>query len=162
MLHLPSQALVAELRRLLPNNQAPAGNEQAQEPASSVEPARTQTEDAADDDALRHEEEADVVHRGDEESFALEKNASSYNTVVVECGGDGDCMPCSIAQQVYGNPSRHTEIRALIVQRLQNNRDLYENYAVPSDNDVGTWVAYLKKVAQPGTYLGHVELQVVQ
>jgi len=70
--------------------------------------------------------------------------------------GDGNCQFRSIADQVYNDQERYTDVRKAIVDWLSNNKDFYvddENTTKLCDFLIDTpWTNYINKMSSDGTW----------
>ncbi|KAK5060022.1 hypothetical protein LTR84_009906 [Exophiala bonariae] len=91
-----------------------------------------------------------------------------------QIAGDGNCLFASLSDQLYGDPTRHPEIRARVIDHMRNLRPLFEDYV--NKNDVqqrrklrsataasrqepeDAFEHYLTLMSQNGTYGGEPEL----
>jgi len=77
-----------------------------------------------------------------------------------EIPGDGNCQMLSIADQLFRDLSRHTQIRANIVSWLRENKNL----KLPNDCKLcdfvydGTWEGYCDSMSRSGTWGDHLTL----
>jgi len=75
--------------------------------------------------------------------------------------GDGNCQFASVADQLFHNPSRHTEVRKQAVEWLRKN----ENYILPNTTTIGnyylvsdtipSWSHYVYYMSQPSVWGNH-------
>ncbi|ETN42130.1 uncharacterized protein HMPREF1541_04071 [Cyphellophora europaea CBS 101466] len=88
--------------------------------------------------------------------------------------GDGNCLFASLSDQLYGDPTRHPEIRTAIVEHLRNFRPLFEGHVhkddvqqrratrsaatIQSQESYDAFEDYLAVMSRPGTYGGEPEL----
>tara|TARA_B110000902_G_scaffold267235_2_gene359373 strand:- start:4985 stop:5467 length:483 start_codon:yes stop_codon:yes gene_type:complete len=69
--------------------------------------------------------------------------------------GDGACQFRAISAQLYdGNQEMHNDVRATIVQQLQNNPTLYEKFVIKN----GTYKTYCEHMALSSTWGNHTTL----
>lgn len=68
--------------------------------------------------------------------------------------GDGNCMFRSIADQLEGNPTKHAEYRAAIMQYIYDRREDFE----PFMEDDEKFDAYIARMGRDGEWGGHQEL----
>ena len=81
----------------------------------------------------------------------------------VDVGGDGNCAYCAVADQALGSPKYHLALRAATANELSQNSESYEqDHMISGDEQVPVTVKqYAARVARPGEYAGHVELQAM-
>jgi hypothetical protein len=86
----------------------------------------------------------------------------------------GNCLFASLADQLYGSPSKHAEIRGRVVDHMRSFRPLFEHYVHPDDvqqrrtlrsaatasrrGSEDAFEAYLTRMSNGGTYGGEPEL----
>ncbi|KAG5635303.1 hypothetical protein H0H81_011774 [Sphagnurus paluster] len=68
--------------------------------------------------------------------------------------GDGNCLFRALADQLYGSPARHMDLRARICDWIERHRARYEPF-VEDERGLET---HLRCMREHGTYGGHMEL----
>ncbi|KIV93987.1 hypothetical protein PV10_05154 [Exophiala mesophila] len=91
-----------------------------------------------------------------------------------QIAGDGNCLFASLSDQLYGNPEKHPQIRASVVEHMRNFRPLFEHYVHKDDvqqrrtlrsttassrqESDDAFEEYLSLMSRGGTYGGEPEL----
>ena len=83
----------------------------------------------------------------------LDQELQEQGYELVDGGTDGDCLFRALADQMYGDPQRHTEVRSIIVDHMKNNNTLFEGFV--DDSDIH---GYLESMAKSSTYGGEIEI----
>jgi OTU-like cysteine protease len=98
-----------------------------------------------------------------------------YGLGEFEVSGDGNCQFAATADQLFRDPTRHTEVRAAAVRELRSHPELYSPFVVVGGAGegaagVGDWSAkesqsgfegYCSELSHPGTWGDHVTLQAI-
>jgi len=79
---------------------------------------------------------------------------------------DGNCQFASVADQLFHNPSRHTEVRKQAVEWLRKT----ENYILPNTTTIGnyylvsdtfpSWSHYVYYMSQPSVWGDHINCDI--
>lgn len=76
-----------------------------------------------------------------------------YDLVELKILGDGNCQFRSLSDQIYRTPEHHKFVREQVINQLNSQPELYENY-IPM-----TYDEYLKKMSRSGEWGDNITLQ---
>lgn len=97
----------------------------------------------------------------------------SYDLTVSANNFVGNCLFASLSDQLYGDPTKHPEIRAKIIEHMRNFRPLFESYVHKDDvtsrrttraaantiaQETDSFEEYLLLMSRAGSYGGEPEL----
>jgi hypothetical protein len=96
-------------------------------------------------------------------SGSEDSDTMDSRSIAVDVGGGGNCAYCAVSDQALGSPGYHLALRAATANELTQNSDIYEQNHMIIDDNQGTVTVeeYAARVARPGEYAGHVELQAM-
>ena len=75
----------------------------------------------------------------------------------VDSDDDGNCMFSSLADQLFGDQSRHDELRVETVRYIKSNRDYYSLF-IEDDENIDE---YIRWIARDGHWGGQLEMNVL-
>ena len=78
--------------------------------------------------------------------------------IVQEIEGDGNCLFRSIADVLDNDQEKHLRYRRLAVQHIRLHPNEFQDFLISSENSIEN---YLAKMAQAGTWGGHIELEAL-
>eukprot|EP01060_Flectonema_neradi_P005267 TRINITY_DN1349_c1_g3_i2.p1 TRINITY_DN1349_c1_g3~~TRINITY_DN1349_c1_g3_i2.p1 ORF type:complete len:442 (+),score=47.88 TRINITY_DN1349_c1_g3_i2:149-1474(+) len=87
------------------------------------------------------------------ERDALDTQLKRYGFIEHPVKADGNCLFRSLAWHLYGDDSRHKEVRSQVVNHLSTNSEKYSPFV---DED---YRSYLKEMSRQDTWGDHVTLQ---
>jgi OTU domain-containing protein 3 len=79
-----------------------------------------------------------------------------FGLMIKDVTGDGNCLFRAVADQLYGQPERHDEIRARTTDFLDQNADGFAPFVVDMPFD-----RYVNEMRRNGTWGGNLELQAM-
>jgi hypothetical protein len=88
-----------------------------------------------------------------DEQFTAVLAANGLRVKTME--GDGNCLFRSIADQLYGDASRHVEVRAAVVEYMRTRKDYFKLFLDEDEEDVDE---YLDQMSRSGEWGGNHEL----
>jgi len=84
---------------------------------------------------------------------ALDETLAALRLRRARVASDGNCFFRAIADQVFGEESRHEEIRALVAREIARGEREFAPFV-----DEEPYAAYAARVARNGEWAGHVEI----
>lgn len=84
----------------------------------------------------------------------LQRHLADFDLAEHAVTGDGACQFRAIAHQIYGDESKHAEVRAKVVAVLKKQRKRYGDFVVDASYDV-----FLKRMSKPNEWGDHLTLQ---
>ena len=85
--------------------------------------------------------------------MTLDQRLKAYGLQEKTIKGDGNCQFRSLADQLFGTPDRHVEVRRMVIAQLTRNADDYSVF-VPDD-----YSDYVRKMSKDGEWGDHLTLQ---
>ena len=85
--------------------------------------------------------------------MTLDQRLRAYGLQEKTIKGDGNCQFRSLADQLFGSPERHSEVRRMVIAQLVRSAEDYEVF-VPDD-----YPDYVRKMARDGEWGDHLTLQ---
>ena len=85
--------------------------------------------------------------------MTLDQRLKAYGLQEKTIKGDGNCQFRSLADQLFGTPDRHVEVRRMVIAQLTRNSDDYSVF-VPDD-----YSDYVRKMSKDGEWGDHLTLQ---
>ncbi|CAN6637582.1 hypothetical protein TRVA0_016S01728 [Trichomonascus vanleenenianus] len=108
--------------------------------------------EGSESDAARAAPSRRVLEASDEEFPSLQK----LDLYAAEIEGDGNCLFRAMSDQLYGEPSRHRQVRREVVEYMRENSELFKTFL--GDYYGETWTAYLRRMARDGVYGDNPEI----
>ena len=92
-----------------------------------------------------------------DEIATLERQLRALNLERRAVEADGNCFFRALADQRYGDESRHAEVRRRVVARVEARREAF----APFVEDDETFDEYVERMARDGEWAGHLELSLI-
>ena len=89
-----------------------------------------------------------------DEIATLERQLRALNLERRAVEADGNCFFRALADQRYGDESRHAEVRRRVVARVEARREAF----APFVEDDETFDEYVERMARDGEWAGHLEV----
>ena len=93
------------------------------------------------------------AHDSRADHMTLDQRLKAYGLQEKTIKGDGNCQFRSLADQLFGTPDRHVEVRRMVIAQLTRNSDDYSVF-VPDD-----YSDYVRKMSKDGEWGDHLTLQ---
>ena len=93
------------------------------------------------------------AHDSRADHMTLDQRLKAYGLQEKTIKGDGNCQFRSLADQLFGTPDRHVEVRRMVIAQLTRNADDYSVF-VPDD-----YSDYVRKMSKDGEWGDHLTLQ---
>ena len=93
------------------------------------------------------------AHDSRADYMTLDQRLKAYGLQEKTIKGDGNCQFRSLADQLFGTPDRHVEVRRIVIAQLTRNADDYSVF-VPDD-----YSDYVRKMSKDGEWGDHLTLQ---
>jgi hypothetical protein len=108
----------------------------------------------------RHRETWDLPILSGTNLGRFETQLAKIGFIVSPIAGDGNCLFRAIAHQLFGNDSRHLEVRQTCVDEMEQHPDSYLPFLADSEGGANrdAYFLYLRSMRRPQCWGGHLEL----
>ncbi|RSH80567.1 uncharacterized protein EHS24_009149 [Apiotrichum porosum] len=93
------------------------------------------------------------------ESVAIKHEVARLQLTLRDVNADGNCLFRALADQLWGEQSRHAEVRKLVCDHLERARGELGDFVAGFLSEGETYDGYVQRMRGAGVYGSHIELQ---